>query len=93
MTRSIEVITAAVLIILGLVFLTLNLLGIIVTLETWWPLFVVLAGLVFFVPLILISGPQTRRIIAGLAIPGSTITGLGLLLLYCSLFHRWEAWS
>ena len=53
-----------------------------------WPLAVVVCGALFFAGMFL-GGRQ----VSGLAIPGSIITGIGLLLLYQSLSSNWESWA
>lgn len=76
-----------VLIGLGLLFLlgqffNLNVMG-------WlWPFFVIGVGAVFFIGM-LAAGKSA----AGLAIPGSIFTGLGLLLFFQNLTGRWESWA
>ncbi|MGB8252357.1 MAG: DUF2807 domain-containing protein [Anaerolineaceae bacterium] len=53
-----------------------------------WPLFIIASGLVFFIAMFL-AGKSTGF----LAIPGSIITTIGLILLFQSLTNRWETWS
>ena len=53
-----------------------------------WPLTVIVPGALFFVAMFA-GGKQT----AGFAIPGSIVSGIGLLLLYQSLSGHWESWS
>ncbi len=53
-----------------------------------WPLAVVLCGALFFAGMFL-GGRQ----VSGLAIPGTIIAGIGLLLLYQSLTSHWESWA
>lgn len=53
-----------------------------------WPLVVVGVGVAFFVGMVL-GGKD----VAGLAIPGSILTGIGLILLAQNLFSWWETWS
>jgi hypothetical protein len=53
-----------------------------------WPLTVIVFGGLFFAGMFL-GGKQ----VSGLAIPGSIVTGIGLLLLYQNLTSRWESWS
>lgn len=71
---------------LGLVFLAQQLFG-----FRWsgvWPFFIVAVGLVFFAVVVVGGRP------AGLlAIPGSVITTVGLILLYQSTFDRYETWA
>jgi hypothetical protein len=53
-----------------------------------WPLIVIGFGLAFFVAMLL-----GGRSFGGLAVPGSIITGIGLLLLFQSQFDLWETWG
>ncbi|MEJ2148489.1 MAG: hypothetical protein P8Z40_03310 [Chloroflexota bacterium] len=54
----------------------------------FWPFFIIGPGLMFFIGMVLIgesAGP--------LAIPGSIVTMVGLLLLYQSVFNHFESWA
>lgn len=53
-----------------------------------WPLAIVLAGALFFAGMFL-----GGRGVSGLAIPGSIVGGIGLLLLYQNLTSHWESWA
>jgi hypothetical protein len=53
-----------------------------------WPLLVVGVGLAFFVGMVL-GGKQ----LGGLAVPGSIIITVGLILFVLNGINRWEAWS
>ena len=53
-----------------------------------WPLFIILPGLAFFAGMIM-GGKKS----ADLAVPGSIITTVGLLLLYQNLTGHWESWA
>ncbi len=70
---------------------TLFLLGQIFRINLWqflWPFFIIVPGLLFFVGMALggkAAGP--------LAIPGSIVTMVGLLLLYQSITNHWESWA
>ncbi|MCJ7432589.1 MAG: hypothetical protein MUO77_03790, partial [Anaerolineales bacterium] len=58
---------------------------------TWslvWPIIVIVFGGMFFAGMFA-GGKQ----VSGLAIPGSIITGIGLLLFYQNLTGHWESWS
>jgi len=53
-----------------------------------WPFLIIIPGLLFFIAMALggeSSGP--------LAIPGSVVTALGLILLYQNTFHRFDTWA
>jgi len=58
------------------------------TLFSYWPLFIIASGLMFFLAMV-VAGKSTGY----LAIPGSIITTVGLILLFQSLTNRWESWS
>ena len=53
-----------------------------------WPLIVVVVGAVFFV--IMLLGDKSR---GGLAVPGSILVTIGLILFVMNLTDTWEAWS
>lgn len=82
-----SMVLAIVLIVLGVMFLLQELLNV----DVWhyaWPLFVVVAGLLCFAAMVL------RGKGAGwLAIPGSLLAILGLVLLFQNAFDRFESWA
>jgi hypothetical protein len=54
----------------------------------FWPFFVILTGAAFF------AGMQAGgQRLSGLAIPGSVISMIGLILLVQNTFHQWQTWS
>ena len=57
----------------------------------WWPLLIIGLSLFFLVPG-LVGGPS-RRLRAGMVIPGALMAGIGGALLYTSLTDRWAAWA
>lgn len=57
-------------------------------LGSLWPLIIVAVGVMFFVGMFL--GGKSA---AGLAVPGSIITGIGLMLFVQNLTGYWESWS
>ncbi len=72
---------------LGMLFLLAEVLRI----NLWgyiWPFFIIIPGLIFFIAMVL--GGKSA---APLAIPGSLITILGLLLFYQTLFNHFESWA
>jgi hypothetical protein len=80
-----------VLVLVGLFLLVLQLAPAMVNflrLELTWPFIIIGIGLLFFVG-ILVWGRSS----AGLAVPGSIVTGIGLLLLYQNWSHNWESWA
>lgn len=55
---------------------------------TIWPFFIIGVGALFFVGMV--SGGKSA---AGLAIPGSIFTAIGLMLFLQNLFGHWESWA
>ncbi len=53
-----------------------------------WPLIIVALGGLFFVGMF--AGGKS---VAGLAIPGSILAGLGLMMLFQNLTNHWESWA
>jgi len=53
-----------------------------------WPLFVMVPGLIF-----LYFAYTGDKKTAGLAVPGTVITGTGLILFYQNLTGHWESWA
>ena len=82
-----NIVAALILIGLGILFLVGQIFR--VRWGIWlWPVTVILPGLAFFVGMLL-AGPKG----AGLAIPGSIVTTVGLILLYQNTFQHWESWA
>jgi hypothetical protein len=85
--RTGSLMAGAALIGLGLLFLVGQFLGA----NVWrliWPLALVGAGGLFFVGMV--TGGKAS---AGLAIPGSILSTLGLLMLYQNLSGHWASWA
>ena len=53
-----------------------------------WPVTIIGLGILFFVAMF-----AGGRQVSGLAVPGSIITGVGLILLYQSITGHWESWA
>lgn len=86
--RSSSVIGGIILILVGLFFLILPLfpnLADQIDIEQQWPLIIAAIGALFLLAALL----GTPR----LAVPGSVITGIGLLMYYQNLNDAWETWS
>jgi len=80
-----------VLVLVGLLLLALQLapsMAYFLRLELTWPFIIVGIGLLFFVG-ILLWGKSS----SGLAVPGSIVTGIGLLLLYQNWSGNWDSWA
>ena len=56
--------------------------------NTFWPFFIIGFGLLFFVGMF--AGGKS---VSGLAIPGTIITTIGLMLFYQNITNHWESWS
>jgi hypothetical protein len=56
--------------------------------NTFWPFVIIGIGLLFFVGMF-----AGGRSVSGLAIPGSIITTIGLMLFYQNITNHWESWS
>ncbi len=56
--------------------------------NAFWPFFIIGIGLLFFVGMF--AGGKS---VSGLAIPGSIITTIGLMLFYQNITNHWESWS
>jgi hypothetical protein len=80
---------ALFLIILGGLFLALNLTGL--TLRQSWPVIFFVLAVMFFLPAIL--WPEARKGLAALYIPGSIMFVLGLIFLYNVLTNDWVSWT
>ena len=83
----INVVVGMVFIGLGLLFLVAQLFNVNVVHFTW-PFFIIIPGLLFFVGMML-GGKGA----GGLAIPGSFITTIGLIMLYQNSFYHWQSWA
>jgi hypothetical protein len=57
----------------------------------WWPVLIIGLSLFFLIPAF-VGGPS-RRLRAGMMIPGALLAGVGGALLYTSLADRWGAWA
>lgn len=56
--------------------------------HTFWPLFVAVPGMVF-----LYFAYTGDKKVAGLAVPGTVITGTGLILFYQNITNHWASWA
>lgn len=53
-----------------------------------WPFYIIVPGLLFFIGMVLGGKPA-----GPLAIPGSIVTMVGLILLYANTFNHFEVWA
>ncbi|MHB1296053.1 MAG: hypothetical protein ACYC4R_13775 [Anaerolineae bacterium] len=82
-----NIVIGFVLLAFGVIFL----LGQFLRVNFWgvaWPLFIIVPGLMFFVGMFL-----GGKSVSGLAIPGSIVTTVGLILLFQNTFNLWESWA
>jgi hypothetical protein len=82
-----NLILGAILIGLGLLFLVVQIPGVRFGYHMW-PFFIIIPGLAFFVGMVL-----GGRGAGGLAVPGSIVTTVGLILLYQNVTNHWVSWS
>jgi len=80
-------ILGVLLVVTGVLFLIGELTGL-TSVSLLWPLIVVGIGLAFFIGMF-IGGPE----VGGLAIPGSIIVMIGLIMLVQNAFQMWQTWS
>jgi len=97
-SRTIELIAGLLLVVVGVVVLAsepllgfLRGLGVSDDVLVWWPVLLIGLSLFFLVPGFL--GGPSRRLRAGMVIPGAILAGVGSALLYTSLGDRWAAWA
>jgi hypothetical protein len=76
------------LIVFGLLSLASQLFRSVVNWSYLWPLSVIIFGGLFFAGMF-----WGGRRVSGLAIPGTIIGGIGLMLLYQNLTNQWESWA
>ena len=98
MSRPIELLAGLLLLLVGILLLAsepiadfISGVGIDEEVLAWWPILIVGLSLFFLVPALL--GGPSRRLRAGMAIPGALLAGIGAALLYTSLTDRWGAWA
>ena len=72
----------------GLLSLASQLFHNVVNWSYLWPLTIILFGCLFFAGMFL-GGRQ----VSGLAVPGTIITGIGLMLFYQNISSNWESWA
>ena len=92
MNKQLSIVASILLIMVGLLTLAFALAGPVFGFRIWqlWPLAVVTAGLLFVVPPLLVRG---KRGLGALFIPGMPVLTTGTLLLFASLFRRWNIWE
>ena len=86
-----SVVGGLVLVLVGLFLLVLQLapgIANLLRLEFTWPFIIVGVGLLFFTGILLWG-----RSAAGLAVPGTIVAGIGLLLFYQNWSGNWDSWA
>ncbi|HEX2193683.1 MAG TPA: hypothetical protein VHK63_01820 [Candidatus Limnocylindria bacterium] len=98
MSRTIELLAGLILLGIGVVILLgewirswFAELGVDADVWAWWPALLVVLSLFFLGPALF--GSQSRRLRAGMVIPGVLLAGMGAALTYTSVNDRWDAWS
>ncbi len=84
-----SIVAGTILIVIGAVFLAINVLHI--DFGKIWPIifFIIAAG--FYLPVLLM--PHDRKNLAGLLIPGTILAGLGVIFFYNTLSDDWGSWA
>ncbi len=84
-----SIVAGSILIVIGAVFLVVNVLHI--DFGKIWPIifFIIAAG--FYLPVLLM--PRDRKNLAGLLIPGTILAGLGVIFFYNTLSDDWGSWA
>ncbi len=83
------IILAGTLIVLGVLFLLLNLIG--VRMGQAWPVIFLVIAAVFYIPAF--AWPEARKGLAALFIPGSVFLALGLIFAYTTWTGDYLAWA
>jgi hypothetical protein len=98
MSRTLELTVGLMLLVTGVIVLSSTWIGewfaengFDSALFEWWPLLLVVGSLFFLVPILF--SRLSRRLRAGMVIPGVMLLLIGLALLYTSLNDRWEEWA
>lgn len=98
MSRTLELAVGLMLLVIGLIVLSSTWIGewfashgFDTDLLAWWPLFLIILSLFFLVPILF--SRLSRRLRAGMVIPGVLLLLVGGALLYTSLMDRWAEWA
>jgi hypothetical protein len=98
MSRTLELTVGLILLVTGVIVLSSTWIGewfaqygFDTDLFTWWPMLLVVLSLFFLIPVFL--SRLSRRLRAGMVIPGVMLLLIGLALLYTSLNNQWEEWA
>jgi hypothetical protein len=98
MSRTLELTVGLILLVTGIIVLSSTWIGewfatngIDTDLFEWWPLLLVVGSLFFLIPILF--SRLSRRLRAGMVIPGVMLLLIGLALLYTSLNNEWDEWA
>jgi hypothetical protein len=98
MSRTLELTVGLMLLVIGLVVLSSTWIGdwfashgVDTYLLSWWPFILVVGSLFFLVPVFV--SRLSRRLRAGMVIPGVMLLLVGGALLYTSLTDQWGEWA
>ncbi len=86
--RNVTGIVIGILLILAGIFAFADRFFVFADMGTLWPLIVVAVGVAFFAAMLL-----GGKSLGGLAIPGSILVVIGLILFFMNLTNAWEAWA
>lgn len=84
-----SIVIGGILIVIGGIFLALNVFRI--DFGQVWPIIFFIIGAGFYLPVLLM--PHDRRNLAGLLIPGTIMFGLGTIFFYNTFSHNWGSWA
>jgi hypothetical protein len=92
MNKPLSVLMSMSLIFAGTLTLILSIVGPGFGFRVWqlWPLFVIMAGLAFVLPPLLV---RDKPGLGALFIPGVPVLTTGAILFFASVFRMWDAWS
>jgi hypothetical protein len=98
MSRTLELTVGLILLVTGVIVLSSTWIGewfatngIDTDLFEWWPMLLIIGSLFFLVPILF--SRLSRRLRAGMVIPGVMLLLIGLALLYTSLNNEWDEWA
>ena len=98
MSRTLELTVGVMLVVTGLIVLSSTWIGewfaangFDTDLLEWWPMLLIVGSLFFLIPIFL--SRLSRRLRAGMVIPGVMLLLIGIALLYTSLNDRWDEWA
>lgn len=98
MSRTLELTIGLMLLVIGIIVLSSTWIGqwfeangLDADIIAWWPMLLIILSLFFLVPILF--SRLSRRLRAGMVIPGVMLLLIGGALLYTSLTNRWDEWA